>query len=156
MVDSVSGDAFEIMLTGGHPDSLGRTIEVVEMILENPVLLQDLYQCYLCSDEVVRLRTSNAFKRVAAVHPKWLIPYIDQFLTEVSTINQASAQWTLAQLFGKLKPLMTESQMTKAVDVLKRNLVDHSDWLVLNPNATLKPRELAPTGRALPVLGVLE
>jgi hypothetical protein len=63
-----SDEAFEIMLTGGHPNSLGRTTEVVKKILENPELLENLYQCYFSRDEVVRLRTSNAFKRVAAAH----------------------------------------------------------------------------------------
>lgn len=120
------------MLTGGHPNSLGRTTEVVEKILENPELLENLYQCYFSRDEVVRLRTSNAFKRVAAAHFEWLVPYVDKFLNEVSAINQASAQWTLAQLFGRFAPLMTESQTKKAVSILKRNLAEHSDWIVLN------------------------
>jgi hypothetical protein len=34
---------FEEMLTGGHPNSLGRTIEVVDLVLANSVKLSDLY-----------------------------------------------------------------------------------------------------------------
>ena len=32
----MSAEAFESMLTGGHPNSLGRTLEVVERILGDP------------------------------------------------------------------------------------------------------------------------
>lgn len=34
---------FEEMLTGGHPNSLGRTVEVVELVLLSQARLTDLY-----------------------------------------------------------------------------------------------------------------
>ena len=55
---------FEHMLSGGHPNSLGNTVEVVEIVLSDRFLLENLYNCYLSQDEVVRLRTSNAMKRI--------------------------------------------------------------------------------------------
>ena len=58
-------ESFEQMLTGGHPNSLGRTIEVVEIVLADRERLEELYRCYFSNDEVVRLRTSNGMKRVA-------------------------------------------------------------------------------------------
>lgn len=129
---SSGSSSFETLLTGGHPNSLGNTVAVVETILHDPPRPEELYQCYFSDDEVVRLRTSNAFKRVCAEHPDWLVPYLDRFLTEVTAIDQASTQWTLAHLWGQLEPFMNESQRTQAQEHLKRNLTNHHDWIVLN------------------------
>lgn len=128
----MSTESFEEMLTGGHPNSLGRTIEVVNIVLADSAKLSDLYSCYFSSDEIVRLRTSNAIKRISYEKPEWLVPYIDQFLCEVSTINQASAQWTLANLFQTLEGFMSDVQRTSAQNILERNLESDDDWIVLN------------------------
>ena len=123
---------FEEMLTGGHPNSLGRTVEVVEIILTDRARLEELYACYQSDDDVVRLRTSNALKRISREKPEWLVPLIDGFLTEIAELDQASAQWTLADLCQTLAPLMTPAQHQQAEAVLKRNLAHHNDWIVLN------------------------
>jgi len=125
-------ESFEEMLTGGHPNSLGRTVAVVALVLADRGRLGELYACYQSEDEVVRLRTSNALKRISREQPKWLVPFIDGFLTEVAKLDQASAQWTLADLFQTLAPFMTPTQRQQAEAVLKRNLVQHNDWIVLN------------------------
>lgn len=123
---------FEEMLTGGHPNSLGNTVEVVNQILADRKKLDDLYQCYFSDDEVVRLRVSNAMKRICKEHPDWLVSYIDKFLKDISKINQASTQWTLAQLFLWLEDEMTTPQLEKAKEILKTNLEKSDDWIVQN------------------------
>ena len=75
--------SIEHRLTGGHPNSLGNTIEVVEEVFENHELFDELFNCYFSDDEVVRLRTSNAMKRVCKHDKTMLVPYIDRFLTEI-------------------------------------------------------------------------
>ncbi|NCR77592.1 MULTISPECIES: hypothetical protein [unclassified Microcystis] len=124
--------SFEAMLTGGHPNSLGNTVQVVNLVLSNPTKLSDLYSCYFSNDEVVRLRTSNAIKRISREKPEWLVSYIDKFISEISLIDQASTQWTLADLFKTLESFMSEVQKDKAKIILKRNLVTYTDWIVLN------------------------
>jgi hypothetical protein len=128
----MTNKSFEEMLAGGHPNSLGRTIEVVDLVLENPGKLSNLYDCYFSTDEVVRLRTSNAIKRISREQPEWLIPYIDKLISEISAIRQASAQWTLAELFQTLSVFMSETQHTNALKILKQNLETTTDWIVLN------------------------
>lgn len=71
---------------------------------------------------VVRLRTSNALKRISREKPAWLVPLVDGFLTEIAELDQASAQWTLADLFQILTSRMTPAQRQQAEAVLKRNL----------------------------------
>ncbi|MEM8824300.1 MAG: hypothetical protein AAGF30_11865 [Pseudomonadota bacterium] len=120
------------MLTGGHPNSLGRTIEVVEQVLGSPVRIDELFACYRSQDEVVRLRTSNAMKRVQAEHHALLVPYLDRFIDEIGALDQPSAQWTLAQLFNRLSGDMTAKQRAGALAIMKRNLTRYDDWIVLN------------------------
>ncbi len=120
------------MLTGGHPNSLGRTIEVVDLVLANPDSFQELFGCYGSTDEVVRLRVSNAMKRVEAERHDLLVPYIDRFIDQIGALDQASAQWTLAQLFDRLKADMTPTQRDAAQAIMQRNLAHHQDWIVLN------------------------
>ncbi len=123
---------FETRLTGGHPNSLGNTIEVVEEVLSNPSLFEELFNCYFSNDEVVRLRTSNAMKRICKVQKDMLLPYMNRFLEDISKINQASTQWTLASLFNLLDKDMSEDQIASAKEIMKHNLEFHNDWIVLN------------------------
>ena len=131
--------SYQHQLTGGHPNSLGNTVAVVEDVLAHPERMEELFNCYFREDEVVRLRTSNACKRIAKAKPEIIIPYLDLFLTEVAKINQASAQWTLAQLLLILDKFTTSEQEKQALPILKRNLLENEDWIVLNASMeTLK------------------
>lgn len=123
---------FRDMLTGGHPNSLGRTVEVVETVLADRSRLEELYGCYGSDDAVVRLRTSSALKRVEVAAHDWLIPYLDRLIGEIGNLDQASAQWTLADLFGRYYRDLTDAQYKAAVDIMKRNLTQNDDWIVLN------------------------
>lgn len=125
-------EPFETMLTGGHPNSLGRTIEVVETVLADPERFDELYNCYRSDDEVVRLRVSNAMRRVEAERHDLLVPYINRFIHEIGELDQPSAQWTLAKLFEALEPDMSAEQKAAAQAIMQRNLADHPDWIVLN------------------------
>jgi hypothetical protein len=123
---------FEERLTGGHPNSLGNTLAIVEEVLANEAYFPELFNCYFSTDEVVRLRTSNAMKRICKAKKSILLPYIPRLLNEIAQIDQASTQWTLAQLFGMLTNNMSHDQRQQATAILKRNLANHGDWIVLN------------------------
>jgi hypothetical protein len=123
---------FEQRLTGGHPNSLGNTVEIVEEVLQEPVLFDELFHCYFSTDEIVRLRVSNAMKRICREDKSFLVPYVDRFLTEIAAIDQASTQWTLANLFLYLQKELSASQKTSATEIMKNNLANHYDWIVLN------------------------
>ena len=122
---------FERMLTGGHPNSLGNTVEAVELVLKTPELFPKLFGCYQSKDEVVRLRVSNAMKRIARVNPELVYSKIDSLLNETARIDQASTQWTLAQLFDILQALLTADQKKAAIKIMKKNVEKHTDWIVL-------------------------
>lgn len=123
---------FEEALTGGHPNSLGRTVEVVDAVLADRSRLDDLYRCYFTSDEVVRLRVSSAMKRVTIEKPAWVMDIIEGLQSDVAAIDQASTQWTLALIFDLLADRLSPNQRSRAIEIMLGNLAHHSDWIVLN------------------------
>ena len=123
---------FENRLKGGHPNSLGNTIEIVEEVLADKELFDELFHCYFSDDEIVRLRVSNAMKRLCKTKKTLLIPYLDRFLNEISQIDQPSTKWTLANLFEMLDKDLTPRQLVSAKSIIKKNLAEEQDWIVLN------------------------
>lgn len=126
-------EKFEIMLSGGHPNSLGRTPELVDIILNDKASLDSLFECYSSSDATVRLRVSNAFKRIFRQKPNWFAGYVDKFQLLIPTLNQPSAEWTLAQLHLEFCDLLTKEQTTTAINISKEQLKDSKDWIVIIP-----------------------
>lgn len=124
-------NTFESLLTGGHPNSLGNTLDVVEEVLSDRNKLSDLIACWKSEDEVVRLRVQNAVKRVAKEHPDWAADFLPDFLTWISKINQASTKWCLSTLFMWLDEYMDDKQKVKAIVIMKSNL-HYDDWIVQN------------------------
>ena len=122
---------FESRLKGGHPNSLGNTIEIVEEVLADEKKFDELFNCYSSNDELVRLRTSNAMKRICIANEQLLVPYLNIFLRDIAKINQASTKWTLAQMFDMLKNEMSEKQLELAQSIMKNNLTTSNDWIVL-------------------------
>ena len=120
------------MLAGGHPNSLGRTLEVVDAVLADRSRLEDLYRCYFSGDEVVRLRVSSAMKRITIEHPDWTIDFIDGLQSEIAAIDQASTQWTLALLFDLMADRLSPRQRSRSIEIMQDNLAHQSDWIVLN------------------------
>lgn len=126
------GQSFETRLTGGHPNSLGNTVEVVEEVLAEPSKFDELFNCYFSEDEIVRLRVSNAMKRITKANKPLIVPYIDRLINEISKINQASTQWTLSSLFLLLEKDLNTTQKASAQAIMQHNLATHNDWIVLN------------------------
>ena len=125
-------ETIEQMLTGGHPNSLGRTEEVVDLVLKGKREFEELFNCYQSEDEVVRLRISSALKRIEKAQRDMVLPYVDRLIDEIGELDQASAQWTLAQLFERMFDNMSDKQKKGALKIVKRNLKSHDDWIVLN------------------------
>ena len=125
-------EGFEAMLTGGHPNSLGRTEEVVEIVLANDTRFAELLDCYQSEDDVVRLRVSSALKRIEPTRRDLILDNLDRYVSLAVPLDQPSADWTLAQLFGRMEPDLSAAWKTKALAILKRNLAEKDDWIVLN------------------------
>ena len=123
---------YEGLLSGGHPNSLGNTLEVVAAVGGNPELLAELVQTYGSDDPVVRLRVSSALKRVANDHPVMVHEALQAIMTWVRDIDQPSAWWSLSQLFHALRDLLSDGERSDALQLMKSVLTSHEDWIVIN------------------------
>lgn len=119
----------DILAIGGKTNSLGRTDEVIEVVLSNDNRLSDLYNCVFNNDAWVRMRAVDAIEKVCRQHPEWLTPYVDRFQNELASNNQPSIQWHLAQMYSQLN--LNEQQKLIAIHWLKDQLSTvEVDWIV--------------------------
>lgn len=119
---------FEQMLTGGHPNSLGRTGEVVGIVFGNRRKLRELFECLGSEDEIVRMRAGDALEKVCRQRPDWFKPYVERLLTEVAVIDQPSVQWHLAQMLTEVD--LDPSERRRAIAWLWRTFDRTDDWIV--------------------------
>ena len=131
---------FETMLTGGHPNSLGRTLEVVAAVAEAPERIQELLDTYKSENDVVRLRVSNALKRIEKANQPLMLAHLDTFLDRVIDLPevgaQPSAQWTVAQICLAVSGHLSAEQHARAKAHMQHNLDTMNDWIVLAQTIT--------------------
>ena len=123
------------MLTGGHPNGLGRTGEVIDAVLADDSRLPELFACLRSTDATVRMRAGDALEKVCRERPGFLLPLADDVLGEMAAIDQPSVRWHTAQILDHLRAELTASQRTLALDFLKRTIEESSDWIVLATTA---------------------
>lgn len=120
------------MLKGGHPNSLGRTAEAVDIVLADRARLSELFAAITDPDEVVRLRVGDALEKVCREQPGWFVTHVDRLLSDLGQIEQPSVQWHVAQMLQHLRSDLTDGQAQQATELLQRNLSTSVDWIVLN------------------------
>ena len=125
-------ESFAEMLTGGHPNSLGRTEEVVGIVLADRTRLDQLFEAMADPDELVRLRVGDALEKVCRKQPDWFVSRVERLLGNLGEIEQPSVQWHVAQMLHHVRSDLTDAQARRAIELLQRNLTTSTDWIVLN------------------------
>lgn len=123
-------EPFAVLLAeGGKSNSLGRSAEVIEAVLQDRALLGELYGCLFDSDSWIRMRAADSLEKVCRPHPEWLLPYVDRFMSELHASTQPSIQWHLAQIYQQvaLTPAQRQAVIAWLTDLLKSVEVD---WIV--------------------------
>lgn len=123
---------FEQTLTGGHPNSLGQTLDVVAAVVKTPERLRELMDTYSSPDEVVRLRVSSALKRLSREDPESFVRSLDYYLDTIVDLDQPSAQWTRAQIALEMESLLSPSQRQRLTTELLHQLGYSTDWIVIS------------------------
>ena len=119
------------MLSIGRANALGRTPEVVEAVLADPRRLDELLSCYDRPEEGVRLRASNALKRIERARPAVIADRAADVLEALMRTDQPSARWTLAQLALRLGDAMGPGLRNRTLQAMKEGLEGSDDWIVL-------------------------
>ncbi len=125
-------ELFADMLKGGHPNSLGRTAEAVNIVLTDRARLSELFTAIADPDELVRLRVGDALEKVCREQPGWFVTHVDRLLRDLGQIDQPSVQWHVAQMLQHLRGDLSGRQAQQATELLQRNLSTSTDWIVLN------------------------
>lgn len=125
-------ESFAEMLKGGHPNSLGRTEDVVGAVLAEHSRLEELLDTMADTDEVVRLRVGDALEKVCREQPGWFVAHVERLLGDLGQIEQPSVQWHVAQMLQHLRSDLSRDQSRRATELLQRNLTSSTDWIVLN------------------------
>ena len=88
---------FADMLSGGHPNSLGRTSDAVGIVLADPDRLGELFATMADPEELVRMRVGGALDKICRERPSWFVPHIERLLDELGNIDQPSVQRHVAR-----------------------------------------------------------
>ncbi len=116
----------------GATNTLGRTEEVVELVLAEPSRTDEVYDLFFQPDEWVRMRAASVSKRVWRADPELFQPFVARWVNEISQIDQASLQWTFANMCDECDELLTDEQRDRSIDILSGYLANNTDWIVLN------------------------
>lgn len=125
-------EPFASALAEGRRNSLGRTEEVVGVVLGDRGRLDELFACTADADEEVRMRAGDALEKVCRERTEWLEPYVGRLFDELGASDQPSLMWHLAQMLDHLRPSLDAAQAARASKLLERNLSRAGDWIVLN------------------------
>jgi hypothetical protein len=111
-------------LRGGDRRSIGRSNEVVTLVLKDPKLITELLIGIQHDDPLIRMRSADVLEKVTGRHPEWLQPHKRLLLNEIAAIEQQEVRWHVAQMMPRLK--MTRRERAKAVKTLERYCEDES------------------------------
>lgn len=125
-------EPFAEALQGGHHNSLGRTEEVVAIVVADPTRLKELFAVLAVSDELVRMRAGDALEKVCRQRPDWFVPHVDRIIDDVGASEQPSVHWHVAQILHHVRGDLSARQAWRADALLKRNLTRSTGWIVLN------------------------
>ena len=119
------------MLKGGHPDSLGRTEDVVAMVLADRARLEELFATMANPDEVVRLRVGTPWRRSAASNPAGSCRTSSAFSATSggSSSRPFSGTWPRC---SSTYAIASPRTRPGGYRLLQQNLASSTDWIVLN------------------------
>lgn len=120
----MSSQAISVLLSGGDRRSIGRSSDVVKLVLRAPRRFAELIECLWSADPIVRMRAADAAEKISAAQPELLKPYKTELLGLLAEAEQIELRWHLAQMIPRLP--LTRGERRRAVDALQLYLEDRS------------------------------
>jgi hypothetical protein len=112
------------LLEGGDRRSIGRSNEVVRLMLNHPRRFRELIECLWHEDPVVRMRAADAAEKVSVKKPRLLDDYKAELLGLLAEAKQIELRWHLALMVPRLR--LTATERRRAAEALQRYLEDRS------------------------------
>ena len=120
----MSSHPISVLLRGGDRRSIGRSNQVVRLVLREPKSFVELIECLWSDDPIVRMRAADATEKVSFVQPELLKHYKTELLGLLAEAEQIELRWHLAQMIPRLP--LTQGERRRAADALQRYLEDRS------------------------------
>ena len=112
------------MLATGRPLSVGRTCEVVALILARPKRASQMIECLWDEDPGVANRAADALERASCQRPDLAAPWTDSLVGLLAEAEQNKLRWNLALIVPRLK--LTVPECRRVAAALRTYLDDRS------------------------------
>lgn len=116
--------AIASLLSGGDRRSIGRSNEVVRLVLSRPSRFCELISCLWSEDPVICLRAADAAEKISARKPALLRPFKRELLGLLAEAEQQELRWHLAQIVPRLE--LTARERERAANAFRLFLEDRS------------------------------
>lgn len=104
------------MLQGGDRRSIGRSNEVVTLVLDQPELFEILIAGMGDPDPLVSMRCADAAEKITVLHPEYLRPFKQIVIEGLSRIEQKEVRWHVAAMLARLP--LNENERQYVMDLL--------------------------------------
>lgn len=108
----------------GDRRSIGKSNEIVRVVLDKPILIADLIDGMTSENPVLRMRCADAAEKVSAIKPELLQPFLNILIEKISPIDQQEVRWHFAQIIPRLR--LTAVEQKRVVKILRGYLDDPS------------------------------
>jgi hypothetical protein len=112
------------MLRGGDRRSIGKSNQIVKLVLSDPKRFPALFGCLWDEDPIVRMRAADATEKITVTRPELLKPHKLELLGLLDEAEQIELRWHLALMAPRLA--LTGPERVRAAAALQRYLEDGS------------------------------
>jgi hypothetical protein len=120
----MSSQPISVLLRGGDRRSIGRSNQVVKLVLRAPQHFAQLIKCLWSDDPILRMRAADAAEKVSSTQPDLLRPYKAELLGLLAEAEQIELRWHLALMIPRLP--LTQAEKRRAAETLQLYLEDRS------------------------------
>lgn len=117
-------DKIEKLLSIGDLRTVGKSEEVIKLVLANPGLFDNVVNSILSDNSGTRMRAADVVEKISIDHPDWLKPYKKLFLSEIVDIDQKEVKWHIAQILPRFR--LTQREREKVFNLMFNYLDDKS------------------------------
>ena len=90
------------LLSGNDRRSIGKSDDVVALVVKNEKLFDELFNCLYSNNEVIRMRAADAIQKIVELKPDIIKKYKHEILNDIAKIDQQEIRWHVAQLIPHL------------------------------------------------------
>ena len=98
-------------LRGGDLRSIGRSIEIVADIEENPMLIEEVFPGLHDRDPVLKARAADAIEKATREKPELLLDHRRELISILKKEKQQEVCWHIAQMIPRLKYTPQEEEV---------------------------------------------